>query len=196
MGKETIEILVEGGKATAAPPLGPSLAPLKVNVGLVVAEINKKTAEMAGMKVPVKVTVDKDTKTFDIEVGTPPVSALIKKELKIDKGSSEAGKARVGDLSDEQIKRVSKIKFGSDEKRFIDMIKGTARSMGVTVGAGAVSAEERAKEKADKVAHETAVKEGSKEKQPAAEKKTDDKKADAKGKDSGKKDTKKDAKKK
>ena len=74
MGKETIELLVEGGKATAAPPLGPTLAPLKVNVGQVVAEINKKTADMAGMKVPVKVTVDTATKAFEISVGTPPVS--------------------------------------------------------------------------------------------------------------------------
>jgi len=134
MGKETIELLVEGGKATAAPPLGPSLAPLKVNVGQVVAEINKKTAEMAGMKVPVKVIVDTDTKEFEIDVGTPPVSALIKKELDIEKGSGEAGKTTVGNLTEEQVKKVAKIKFNSDEERFTNMVKGTARSMGITVG--------------------------------------------------------------
>ena len=165
MGKETIELLVEGGKATAAPPLGPSLAPLKVNVGHIVAEINKKTAEMAGMKVPVKVTVDTATKEFDISVGTPPVSALIKKELKLEKGSSEAGKARVGDLSDKQVKRIAKIKFGSDDKRFTEMIKGTARSMGVSVGIGQVTAEEKAKEKA----HKQELKDGDKTKEAPKE---------------------------
>jgi large subunit ribosomal protein L11 len=157
MGKETIEILVEGGKATAAPPLGPSLAPLKVNVGNVVTEINKKTAAMKGMKVPVKVIVDTAKKTFEIEVGTPPVSALIKRELNIEKGSGEAGKARVGDLTDEQVKKISTIKFASTDKRYTEMIKGTARSMGITVGKGAVTAEEIAAHKAAKKAAEAAA---------------------------------------
>jgi len=150
MGKETIELLVEGGKATASPPLGPTLAPLKVNIGQIVAEINRKTADMAGMKVPVKVTVDTGTKEFEIDIGTPPVSALIKKEIGIEKGSSEPGKARVGDITEEQIKKIAKIKFGSDERRYAEMIKGTAKSMGVSVGQGKVTEEEIEKEKTDK----------------------------------------------
>ena len=68
MAKEKIDVLVEGGKATAAPPLGPALGPLGVNIGEVVGTINEKTKAFAGMKVPVKVTVDSDTKEFDIEV--------------------------------------------------------------------------------------------------------------------------------
>ena len=86
MGKKTtVDVLVEGGKATAGPGLGGSLGPLKVNIGQVVAEINKKTADMAGMQVPVKVTVDDEDRSFSIEIGTPPAAALIKKEADIKK---------------------------------------------------------------------------------------------------------------
>ncbi len=142
MGKQTIEALVEGGKASAGPPLGPALGPMGVNIGQVIAEINKKTAELAGMKVPVKVIVDTDTKEFEIEVGTPPVAALIKKELGLKKGSGAAGGARAGDITEEQAKRVAKAKFGSDDKPFVEQVKGTCRSMGITFGEGELSAEE------------------------------------------------------
>jgi large subunit ribosomal protein L11 len=145
MGKETIELLIEGGKATAAPPLGPAVAPMKINVQAVVDKINDKTKEMAGMQVPVKVIVDSDTKEFEIEVGTPPVSALIKKELKLEKGAKEPGQTRVADLSLEQAKRIARTKFGSDDKSVLSQIQGTARSMGVTIGEGVVTAEEKQK---------------------------------------------------
>jgi len=85
MVSQSVETLIMGGKASAAPPLGPALGPTGVNIGQVVAEINKKTADLAGMQVPVKVTVDTDTKEFTIEIGTPPVAALIKKEAGIKK---------------------------------------------------------------------------------------------------------------
>ena len=81
MAKQTIEALVDGGKVSAGPPLGPALGPIGVNIGEVIAAINEKTRDMAGMKVPVKVIVDTETREFEVEVGTPPTSALIKKEL-------------------------------------------------------------------------------------------------------------------
>jgi large subunit ribosomal protein L11 len=81
MAEQTVESLVEGGKATAAPPLGPALGPLGVNIGQVVAEINKKTESFKGMQVPVKVIVDSETKDFKVTVGTPPASALINSAL-------------------------------------------------------------------------------------------------------------------
>lgn len=84
--KITIPALVEGGKATAGPPLGPALGPLGVNIGQIIAEINEKTKAYNGITVPVKVIVDKDSKKFEVEVGSPPTSALIKKELGITKG--------------------------------------------------------------------------------------------------------------
>ncbi len=79
----TVKALVEGGKATPAPPLGPSLAPMKVNVGQVVAKINEKTKDFAGMQVPVSIKIDPATKEFEISVGSPSVAALIKKELNL-----------------------------------------------------------------------------------------------------------------
>ncbi len=143
MGKQTIEALVEGGKANAGPPLGPALGPMGVNIGQVIAEINKKTADLAGMKVPVKVIIDTDTKAFEIEVGTPPMAALIKKELGIKKASGAAGSARAGDITEEQIKKVAKAKFGSDDVPFMNQVKGTCRSMGITIGQGELSDDEK-----------------------------------------------------
>jgi large subunit ribosomal protein L11 len=143
MAKQTIESLVEGGKASAGPPLGPALGPMGVNIGDVIARINERTRDMAGMKVPVKVTVDTDTKEFEIEVGTPPMSALIKKELGLPKASQEPGRQRVADLNLEQARKLAKIKFGTDEEPAVNQVRGTARSMGISVGEGRVTEEEK-----------------------------------------------------
>ena len=143
MGTQTISVLVEGGKATAGPPLGPQLGPLGVNTKAVVDEINKKTKEFAGMKIPVTVTIDTSTKEYSVEVGTPPAAALIKKELSLEKGSQEPGKLRAGDLSPKQVKKIAIMKFGSDAEPFYNQIVGTARSMGISVGEGAVTEEEQ-----------------------------------------------------
>lgn len=137
MPKQTIEVLIEGGKATAAPPLGPALGPMGVNIGQVVAKINEKTADFKGMQVPVKVTVDSDTKEFEIGVGTPPASSLIKKEAGIDKGSGNPLQDKVADLKIEQIIKISKMKesslLGADPKAKVKEIVGTCNSMGVLV---------------------------------------------------------------
>ena len=77
---EKIEALVDGGKASAGPPLGPALGPLGVNIGQIVSEINKKTKDFDGMKVPIVVTVDTKTKEFSVTVGTPPASSLVKQD--------------------------------------------------------------------------------------------------------------------
>ncbi len=132
----TIDALVEGGKASAGPPLGPALGPAGVNINQVISEINEKTKDFDGMKVPVKVIVDPGNKTFEIEVGTPPVSALVLKELGIDKGSGSA-EAFVGDLSIEQIIKISKMKkdgiLATDLKAGVMEIAGTCLSMGIKI---------------------------------------------------------------
>ncbi|MBW2992808.1 50S ribosomal protein L11 [Candidatus Woesearchaeota archaeon] len=137
MPKETIEVLVEGGKATAAPPLGPALGPMGVNIGQVVGKINEKTAEFKGMQVPVKVIIDSETKAFDIEVGTPPASALIKKEAGIEKGAGNPLTDKVADLKIEQIIKIAKMKEGSllgkDNFMRVKEVVGTCNSMGVMV---------------------------------------------------------------
>ena len=156
MAKQTIESLVDGGKASAGPPLGPALGPMGVKIGDVIAAINEKTRDMAGMKVPVKVIVDSDTKAFEIEVGTPPTSALIKKELNLKKASQTPGKERLADLSVEQAKKIAKIKFGSDDNSAVNQVIGTARSMGISVGKGVVTEEEKKAYEAAKKEEEAA----------------------------------------
>ena len=113
MAKETVEILIEGGKATPGPPLGPAIGPLGINMMQVVEQINEKTSDFDGMKVPVKVIVDIGTKAFEIEVGTPPTTALIKDELNIEKGSQDPGLDKVADLSIEQALKVARMKFSA-----------------------------------------------------------------------------------
>ena len=154
MPRQTIEVMVDGGKASAGPPLGPALGPMGVNIGEVIAAINEKTRDMAGMKVPVKVIIDTSTKKFEVEVGTPPTSALIKKELNLKKASEEPGKKRVGDLTQEQAKKIAKIKFGSEDEAAVRQVEGTARSMGITIGKGAVTEEELKAYEAAKAAEE------------------------------------------
>jgi len=132
-----VQTMVEGGKATAAPPLGPALGPTGVNIGQVVLEINKKTADMKGMQVPVKVTIDPKTKEFTIEIGTPPAAALLKKEAGVEKGSSNPLTEKVADILIEQIIKVAKMKssslLGKDTKARVKEIVGTCQSMGILV---------------------------------------------------------------
>ncbi len=136
MAKQTVETMVEGGKATAAPPLGPALGPLGVNIGQVIAEINKKTSDFKGVQVPVKIIVD-EQKSFTITVGTPPVSALIKQEAHIEKGSGNPETDLVADLKIEQVIKIAKMKgdglSGIDMFARVKEVAGTCNSMGVMI---------------------------------------------------------------
>jgi large subunit ribosomal protein L11 len=137
MASETVEILIDGGKATPGPPLGPAIGPLGINMMQVVEQINQKTADFDGMKVPVKIIVDSATKEFEVEVGTPPTTALIKDELKIEKGSQDPGLEKVADLKMEQALKIARMKFDTllspDYKNAAKEIIGTCVSMGITV---------------------------------------------------------------
>ena len=137
MAKDTVEILIEGGKATPGPPLGPAIGPLGINMMQVVEQINNKTSDFAGMKVPVKIIVDSSTKEFEIEIGTPPTTALIMDELNIEKGSQDPGMDKVADLSVEQALKVARMKFdtllANDYKHGAKEVMGTCVSMGITV---------------------------------------------------------------
>lgn len=135
--KKVVELLVSGGQASAGPPLGPALGPLGVNVLAVVNKINELTKDYAGMKVPVKVTVDPETKQFEVTVGTPTTSALIVSELKIEKGSGNPKAQKVGNLSMQQVMRIAKIKrqelLSKTLKAAVKEVIGTCVSMGVTI---------------------------------------------------------------
>jgi large subunit ribosomal protein L11 len=134
---ETIKALVEGGKASAGPPLGPALGPLGVNIMQIINSINDKTKQFGGMKVPVKVIIDPKTKNFEIEVGTPPASSLILRELGLDKGSGSAGTHRIGNLTLDQAIKVANMKqenlLGKQLKHKTKEVIGTCVSMGITV---------------------------------------------------------------
>ncbi|MCW4028792.1 MAG: 50S ribosomal protein L11 [Candidatus Bathyarchaeota archaeon] len=135
--KKVVEFIVSGGQANAGPPIGPALGPLAVNVVAVVNKINEVTKDYAGMKVPVKVAVDPEDKTFEITVGTPTASALIVAELKIEKGSGTPNSVKAGDLTMEQIVKIAKIKapqlLAPDTKSAAKELLGTCVSIGVTV---------------------------------------------------------------
>ncbi len=137
MAKQVVEALIEGGKASAAPPLGPALGPLGLNIGQVINDINKKTVNFKGMQVPIKVEVDPDTKEYEIRVGTPPASALIKKEAGVEKGSGNPLADKIADLRIEQIIKIAKMKedslFGKTLKDRVKEIVGTCNSMGILV---------------------------------------------------------------
>ncbi len=129
-----VEALVPGGKASAGPPLGPALGPLGVNVAQVVAKINEQTKDLNGMQVPVKVIVKSRTE-FEIEVGTPPTSALIIKEMGLEKGSGD--NTVVGNLTMEQVLKIANIKrkglLSKTMKHAASEVIGTAGSLGATI---------------------------------------------------------------
>src|SRR5215472_16027362 len=109
--KKIISALVNGGEASAGPPIWPALGPVGVNVLQVVNTINEKTKDFPGMKVPVKVEVDSETKKFTVEVGIPPTAALIAKETGIPKGSGTAGTNSSGDLTIASAVKIAKMKL-------------------------------------------------------------------------------------
>ncbi|MDG6219354.1 MAG: 50S ribosomal protein L11 [Candidatus Thermoplasmatota archaeon] len=134
---ETVEALVEGGKATAGPPLGPALGPLGVNIMEIINTINDKTKDFDGMKVPVKVIIDSKTKKFDVEVGTPPATSLILNEIDAEKGSGSAGTHKIGSISIDQAIKIARMKhdnlLGTSLKQKTKEIIGTCVSIGVRV---------------------------------------------------------------
>lgn len=138
MPKEKVEFLVSGGKATPAPPIGPSLSPLGVNVVQVVKEINDKTAMFAGMEVPVKILVDTETKKFTVSVGTPPVTSMIKREMKKEKlatvGEDKIRKSP-GSISLEAVIKIAKSKdsIRGNTMAKVKQVLGTCQSGGVLV---------------------------------------------------------------
>ncbi len=134
---QKISSLVTGGGASAGPPLGPALGPLGVNIMEVIKAINEKTKDFEGMKVPVTVSVDPDTKKWDIEVGIPSAAALILKEAGIQKGSGTSGTEWVGDVTIDAIVKVANTKleksYASSLKSVAKTIIGTCLALGIKI---------------------------------------------------------------
>ena len=135
--KQTISSLVTGGEASAGPPLGPALGPMGVNIMEVISAINEKTSEFKGMKIPVTVSIDSETKKWEIEVGIPSASALILKEANIQKGSGTSGTEWIADIGIDSIVKVSNVKLESSYARELKSVAkqviGTCQCLGIKI---------------------------------------------------------------
>lgn len=131
-----VKLQLPAGKATAGPPVGSSLGPHGINIGAFVKEFNEKTAQQAGLVIPVVISIYQD-RSFSFIMKTPPAAVLIKKACGLEKGSGKPNSEKVAKITKAQIEEIAKLKMpdlnaGSIETA-ISMIAGTARSMGVTV---------------------------------------------------------------
>ena len=131
-----VKLQIPAGKATPAPPVGPALGQAGINIMGFTKDFNARTADQAGMIIPVVITVYED-RSFDFVTKTPPAAVLLKKACKIQSGSGEPNKKKVATISKEDIQKIAETKMpdlnaGSLEAA-MSMIAGTARSMGITV---------------------------------------------------------------
>lgn len=131
-----IKLQLPAGKATPAPPVGPALGQHGVNIMGFCKEYNAKTANQAGLTIPVVITVYQD-RSFSFVLKTPPAAVLIKKELGIESGSGAPNKNKVGKLTKDQVRKIAELKMpdlnAASIESAMSMVIGTAKSMGVTV---------------------------------------------------------------
>ena len=132
-----VKLQVPAGQATASPPVGPALGQQGVNIGEFIKQFNAKTSkDEPGIIIPVVVTVFAD-RSFTFITKTPPASVLLKKAAKIAKGSPEPKKTNVGQVTRDQVRQIAELKLkdlnANDIESAMEIIKGTARSMGIQV---------------------------------------------------------------
>ncbi len=139
MAKEVllkIKLQASGGLATPAPPIGPALGQHGVNIGQFVSQFNERTKDLNGTTVPVVITVYRD-KSFTFEVKSPPAAVLLKQAAEIAKGSGVPNKEKVGEITTEQLRKITETKFEDLNAYDLDaaekIIKGTALSMGIEI---------------------------------------------------------------
>lgn len=132
--KTVIKLNLKAGEATPAPPVGPALGQHGLPIMDFVRAYNEKTADKKGQVIPAVITVYED-KTFSFVTKLPPVSELIKRELKLEKGSKKAGRETVGTLTAAQVRKIAEMKLEDlntkDLEAAIKIVQGTAKSMGV-----------------------------------------------------------------
>lgn len=134
--KAKAKLQIQAGKATPAPPVGPSLGQHGINLGAFCTQFNNATKSMGDDLIPVEIIIYQD-RSFDLKFKTPPVSFLLRKAAGIDKGAKEAGKATVGTIKKVQVEEIAKKKIADlnteDIKQAMKVVEGTARSMGIKV---------------------------------------------------------------
>jgi large subunit ribosomal protein L11 len=131
-----IKLQIPAGQANPSPPVGPALGQKGVNIMEFCKQFNARTSDKQGLIIPVVITVYTD-KSFTFITKTPPAAVLLKKIIKIEKGSAEPNKTKVAKVSKSQLKEIAEIKMpdlnAHDVEHAMSMIAGTARSMGITV---------------------------------------------------------------
>ncbi len=131
-----IKLQIPAGKATPAPPVGPALGQHGVNIMGFCKDFNARTADQAGMLIPVVITVFQDH-SFTFITKTPPASTLLKKAAGLDKASGVPNKTKVATVSKEQVKEIAELKMpdlnAANVESAMRMVAGTARSMGIVV---------------------------------------------------------------
>jgi large subunit ribosomal protein L11 len=136
--RAVLTLQIEAGKANPAPPVGPALGQHGINIMGFCKEYNEKTAGQAGTIVPAEITVYED-RSFSFILKTPPASDLLKKAAGVDKGSRAQKREKVGSVSRADVKRIAELKMkdlnAADVDAAMKIIEGTARSMGIEVGA-------------------------------------------------------------
>ncbi|GIW65683.1 MAG: 50S ribosomal protein L11 [Candidatus Parcubacteria bacterium] len=134
--KSEVKLIINAGEATPAPPIGPSLAPHGINIGEFCSKFNEMTKDFRGMQIPVIIKIYED-RSFELIFKKPPVSSLIKKYLKIEKGSSLPGKKTIGRLTSDDVRKIAEEKLpdlNTDNlDQAIKIIEGTAKSMGIKI---------------------------------------------------------------
>ena len=131
-----IKLALNAGKVNPAPPVGPALGQHGVNIMMFCKEYNAKTADQAGMVIPVEISVFED-RSFTFVLKTPPASVLIRKAAKIERGSDQPNKKKVGSITRTQLKEIAQTKLpdlnANDIEAAMNIVEGTAKNMGVTV---------------------------------------------------------------
>jgi large subunit ribosomal protein L11 len=132
-----VKLIVDGGSMKPGPAVSQQLGPMGINLGKVIEDTNKATSGFKGMKVPVEIEINPQTKEFTIIVSSPPTSELIKKELKLEKGSAKAGTEQVGNLAIEQVIAIAKTKMpdmlAKNIEAAVKLVVGSCVSLGVMV---------------------------------------------------------------
>lgn len=134
--KSVVKVQIAAGKATPAPPIGPSLAPHGINLAEFCSRFNEMTKDQMGFVIPAEITVYED-RTYDLRLKKPPASDLIKKTIGIEKGSGVPNKTKVGKITRAQLREIAEKKMSdlntTDVEAAARMIEGTARNMGVEI---------------------------------------------------------------
>ena len=134
--KSIVKLQIEAGKANPAPPVGTALGPHGINIGQFCSQYNEATKEKVGEIIPVEIAIYED-RTFSFKLKTPPASFLIKKAAGVKKGSENAFKNKIGQITKDQVREIAEEKMADLNARSIEaamkIIEGTARSMGITI---------------------------------------------------------------